>query len=848
MRIELKLIETIERYLMGTLSKEERTDFENRMNADSNLKQQVDLQSQIMEGIQRMALKSSTQNAYKSFKLQSFLIKLVVIAVIVTAATVGLMQLLKSEQAEQELVKYEEKQDVVIFPENDSLSAEANQYLEQEIFHISTNHDTVIETKDGIVIYIPENAFNTSEEQVDLLVQGATTAEDILWAGLSTVTTDGNELETGGMFYIDAFVNGQRVDLLKQLTASVPTAEVKPGMDLYEGVKDSVGEIVWTNPKPLEHFLTPVEITKLDFYPPGYEAAMNEMGYEVRDFLDSVYYSFACDQELVHSTSMNVEKSLCPVRYLNERGRSELKDRIREADSMWADQTNSRNLTSTEEVVLIGTKTKPLGNGIYELEVTATPKDGWVIGQMANKDSNPIISNTEIYFSEGKVNFIGGPYQSIFGSSVSISGRNNYTNQYRFTYYVSVKRSTTLEATMVYMACREDVCFPPEIRGLSFNISGDSGLDSYCPGINPASIKTIWNKKFNGTNLATREFEERMPWIHKSCENKVLDLYINNLDKTLSQVDSMVLKYVNGEVKQKFQEFAARGDGRVELESQAAEKLAAYYEKKREAHAKALAETNRNYWEEQNKKDLESSTKENESVVRSNENSVDVFRQEYHKNLCKVYDELALNKDCNAPAQPVPPAAYTVPVNRLGWMNIDRLVSEATANRQTTTFKQNGRTSTLTYLPWTAQIEKWEVFDRINVYNIPVEFNSYVKINGSKGKYTYNLNQDLTYQTVITAWTEKAIYFFKEDSKSGEISVSLKPVSDQEWRNEIRASIGSVNGMSAEMDFTEHMQKDQKRVNVNKEKRNLRAKIEPVIFPCGQGVYEMVDSTVVAPF
>ena len=33
-------------------------------------------------------------------------------------------------------------------------------------------------------------------------------------------------------------------------------------------------------------------------------------------------------------------------------------------------------------------------------------------------------------------------------------------------------------------------------------------------GINPAKIKAIWNKKFQDTLLATREFEERLAYIH----------------------------------------------------------------------------------------------------------------------------------------------------------------------------------------------------------------------------------------------------------------------------------------------------------------------------------------------
>ncbi|MBK6527720.1 MAG: hypothetical protein IPG07_20520 [Crocinitomicaceae bacterium] len=58
MRIELSVIEKIEQYLMGTLSENERADFESQLNQNSQLKTQVDVQSQIMEGVQRLALKT----------------------------------------------------------------------------------------------------------------------------------------------------------------------------------------------------------------------------------------------------------------------------------------------------------------------------------------------------------------------------------------------------------------------------------------------------------------------------------------------------------------------------------------------------------------------------------------------------------------------------------------------------------------------------------------------------------------------------------------------------------------------------------------------------------------------
>jgi hypothetical protein len=52
-------------------------------------------------------------------------------------------------------------------------------------------------------------------------------------------------------------------------------------------------------------------------------------------------------------------------------------------------------------------------------------------------------------------------------------------------------------------------------------------------GINPAIIKTIKDEQFQNTLLATREFEIRLQAIFNLCNNKAIEIYINNLDKNL---------------------------------------------------------------------------------------------------------------------------------------------------------------------------------------------------------------------------------------------------------------------------------------------------------------------------
>ena len=73
--------------------------------------------------------------------------------------------------------------------------------------------------------------------------------------------------------------------------------------------------------------------------------------------------------------------------------------------------------------------------------------------------------------------------------------------------------------------------------------------------INPNLIKTFWNKKFNNTLLATLEFEKRMPAIHKSGDNRILNLYTNNLEKNLFEIDSMAWKIASQKHKKSFYYF-----------------------------------------------------------------------------------------------------------------------------------------------------------------------------------------------------------------------------------------------------------------------------------------------------
>ncbi|MCB0519665.1 MAG: hypothetical protein H6577_08425 [Lewinellaceae bacterium] len=73
------------------------------------------------------------------------------------------------------------------------------------------------------------------------------------------------------------------------------------------------------------------------------------------------------------------------------------------------------------------------------------------------------------------------------------------------------------------------------------HVTGDSAvydtLSKLC--IDPAIIKTIKSGPYQNTLIATKEFEMRLQFIFKTCQNSILKIYINNLDKNLWELDSM---------------------------------------------------------------------------------------------------------------------------------------------------------------------------------------------------------------------------------------------------------------------------------------------------------------------
>lgn len=116
-----------------------------------------------------------------------------------------------------------------------------------EVFTIDNKRDTVIKAKEGTVIFIPSNSFNTNEPVV-FEIREFYKYSDMIANGLTTLS-DGRQLVTGGMIHLSAKVKGKEVAInpMKEIRAFIPNITTADSMQIFEGVKTAIMDKIQTN-------------------------------------------------------------------------------------------------------------------------------------------------------------------------------------------------------------------------------------------------------------------------------------------------------------------------------------------------------------------------------------------------------------------------------------------------------------------------------------------------------------------------------------------------------------------------------------------------------------------------
>lgn len=358
--------------------------------------------------------------------------------------------------------------------------------------------------------------------------------------------------------------------------------------------------------------------------------------------------------------------------------------------------------------------------------------------------------------------------------------------------------------------------------------------------VNPAKIKSIWNEQFQNTILATREFEERIAAIHKTERDTVLDLYINNLDKKLYEIDSMVARIAGEESYKQFQDFAARRDGGVKLNSAKSQQLRKYYERKTQTFMTAVVKTNKEFWEKQARLDKPTAEHKKESQERDNRR----FEEELDLNLKNAYSQLGYDTS-GTPRLP-PNNVYRAQITTTGWYNIDKEVTEATLNGITLNYvdSSSGKTATIKYETVSFQINKPEQYDDLYVYLLPDKLNSFMRVIPVNGQYTEKLNELIKYKLICVGYKGERAFFYSQPAiePKAYTNIELAEISTSELNRILKQEKkrNSEAGLQKELAYYQFYKKDKIRQQSNADRQQLRQKTSFIIFGCLTKMFNLV--------
>ena len=756
----------IEQYLSGKMSETDHQAFEDAIKGNASLKAEVELQKAVQEAAKRSFIRLETQAVAKSYHVLRFLkwggLSLGILATILFSIFLYQAKREKSNSKENSVSEYMQKFSKLGPIDN----------LPPETFSWKGS-DTVFLSKAGILVSIPRNAFLLNDEpytgKVIVQWQEAFDAETILKSGLSTLS-DSKLLETQGMFSFTA--KTPEGDLLKinpqvGIYLQVPVNEFLANMQLFEGEKHLNGIINWINPRPLEKIPVPIDMAYLDFFPPEYEPILDELKVSKnKSFRDSLYLSFENEDLIIAGLQIDStfdKESKTPFYVLPE-----------------------RKITSEEMLQIYGR--------IVTINHNMNFSEAFILKHKNQNVPKELKDFPALFFLNNKI------------------GR-----QYLFDH---AQDSPVLNDYLKYNDFELDK-WNTQIGGISAN-SEQSKTTSI--RIAPSTVLGFWNSKFNKTLLATREFENRMKEIHRTCDPSVLELYTQNLLKPMCEIDKMVV--AKGYAK--FKSFASEQVGSLKIEDPHLEALIKFYadailQFKEQNRTNLNNEIQkRKKWDAQIKSEREA---EIERTVRRNEQAYSEEFERNHKSLLKQFGKTV---------------GVRIYKNQMAY-NLDRFVKQTTLDRSTGTFydKKSGEIGTLKYNQLTFSVKDYGSYQQLYAYLFPNKLNSYHRIIGKNGVFEFALNQNLKYTVVIVGINENGFSFIERSQLSngnlGELV--LEEISEKSFDKRIR-SLNARRGIRA-FDIREETKwlkieqlnyREQKR---RKDDQSFRNRIRPKVFPCG---------------
>ena len=333
MRNNLEIIQKVEDYILCKLSEEDKLNFEKEIDTNPELAKQLEAQQLLIQAVNRKALRKDITKA--SRKGGNGYGKWIAGGVIALLLALTAYYFNGSKGATPSNVESTEQEDSTFYG--------LHTFIKPKVQNFTFDSDTgaTIEGEDGILVIVPNNAFvdkkgNPIQGTVEFELVEAITLDDMVLYNLTTMNND-KVLETGGMFFVNAKVNGQEVDLNPEapLYVEIPTDNRKSGMMAWDGEIQSDGSINWVNQQPLTKYLAYVDMNQLDFLPTGFETEVRAQPKGTKYFasekkkIDNIYYSLT-----------NVVTNLARPQALPAPGRLEMDEKL----MYWTQPEETNNL------------------------------------------------------------------------------------------------------------------------------------------------------------------------------------------------------------------------------------------------------------------------------------------------------------------------------------------------------------------------------------------------------------------------------------------------------------------------------------------------------------------------
>ena len=381
--------------------------------------------------------------------------------------------------------------------------------------------------------------------------------------------------------------------------------------------------------------------------------------------------------------------------------------------------------------------------------------------------------------------------------------------------------------------------------------------------INPSKIKAILNNKFNNTILATKEFEERLKFLHSLCDGFYLNAYVAGIKFPMYHTDSVCAIHTSGEVRKKFLQFAARKDGSVKLASGLQQQLSIYFQQKSAAFKAAEEKTWSKYQDELNGLNKIADEKQRAQEINDFKRENKNFEEELNINVTDAYRQIGQTHQYMN-TNPPPKTYYEVQVITTGWKNLDAYVYDATMNRESMTYTDpvSGKTAKIIYNPVSIQIQDRQAFDKVMVYLIPDSLGSFQLVKETatfsekslhnpphilKTDTSFNesLNALFNYDVVVLAYKNQQPYFFQQHRLlPKKYLFTLSATSNKEINDVLQIySVNKSTALKSEFEYRLFEQQEMLRQVQLRKDMDFREKIAAAIFKCAVPTAMPADST-----